>query len=105
MASDGYGESVPFALAEHWPGALGELSDAGFTLEALTPATGAELLEDVATAIQARPRVALILGAEGDGLSPAALESAHLRVRIPIAPGTDSINVTMAAAIALYRIV
>jgi tRNA G18 (ribose-2'-O)-methylase SpoU len=96
---------VPFALAEHWPGALGELTEAGFTLVALTPSAGADLLEDVAADIQARPRVALILGAEGEGLSPAALDSAHLRVRIPMASGTDSINVTMAAAIALYRIV
>jgi tRNA G18 (ribose-2'-O)-methylase SpoU len=96
---------VPFALAGHWPGALGELTEAGFTLVALTPAPGADLLEDVAADIQARPRVALLLGAEGEGLSPAALESAHLRVRIPMASGIDSINVTMAAAIALYRIV
>ena len=96
---------VPFALAEHWPGALGELTGAGFTLLALTPAPGADLLEEVAADIQARPRVALLLGAEGEGLSPAALESAHLRVRIPMASGIDSINVTMAAAIALYRIV
>jgi tRNA G18 (ribose-2'-O)-methylase SpoU len=96
---------VPFALAEQWPAALGELTEAGFLLVALTPAPGADLLEDVAADIQARPRVALILGAEGEGLSPAALESAHLRVRIPMASGIDSINVTMAAAIALYRIV
>ena len=96
---------VPFAAAEPWPGALGELTAAGFTLVALTPAPAADLLEDLAADLRARPRVALMLGAEGEGLSPAALESAHLRARIPMAPGIDSINVTMAAAIALYRIV
>jgi tRNA G18 (ribose-2'-O)-methylase SpoU len=96
---------VPFAPSEHWPGALGDLLAAGFTLVALTPAPGADLLEDVAADLRTRPRVALMLGAEGEGLSPAALESAHLRVRIPMAPGIDSINVAMAAAIALYRIV
>jgi tRNA G18 (ribose-2'-O)-methylase SpoU len=96
---------VPFASAEHWPGALGELTAAGFTLVALTPAPGADLLEDLAADLRARPRVALMLGAEGEGLSAAALESAHLCVRIPMASGIDSINVVMAGAIALYRIV
>jgi tRNA G18 (ribose-2'-O)-methylase SpoU len=96
---------VPFASAEPWPEALGELAGAGFTIAALTPAAGADLLEDVAADLRARRRVALMLGAEGEGLSPAALEWADLRVRIPMAPGIDSINVTVAAAIALYRIV
>jgi tRNA G18 (ribose-2'-O)-methylase SpoU len=96
---------VPFAPAEPWPEALGELTAAGFTLVALTPAPGADLLEDVAADLRARPRVALAVGAEGEGLSAAALEWADLRVRIPMAPGIDSINVAVAAAIALYRIV
>jgi tRNA G18 (ribose-2'-O)-methylase SpoU len=96
---------VAFAPAEPWPAALGELTAAGFTLVALTPAPGADSLEDVAADLRARPRVALLLGAEGEGLSSAALASADLRVRIPMAPGIDSVNVTVAAAIALYRIV
>jgi tRNA G18 (ribose-2'-O)-methylase SpoU len=44
---------------------------------------------------------ALLLGAEGPGLSAAALQAADLRVRIPIDPAVDSLNVTVAAAIAL----
>jgi tRNA G18 (ribose-2'-O)-methylase SpoU len=96
---------VPFAAATPWPDSLGQLTSAGFTVVALTPAPDADPLEDVAADLRARPRVALMLGAEGAGLSPAALERADRRVRIPMAPGIDSINVTVAAAIALYRIV
>jgi tRNA G18 (ribose-2'-O)-methylase SpoU len=46
-------------------------------------------------------RVALVLGAEGPGLSEAALATVDRRVRIPMAPGVDSVNVATAAAIAL----
>jgi tRNA G18 (ribose-2'-O)-methylase SpoU len=49
-------------------------------------------------------RVAFLVGAEGPGLSPAALATADLRVRIPIAAGVDSLNVATAAAIAFHRL-
>ena len=94
---------VPFASAA-WPEALHVLRGAGFMLVALTPNAPAEPLEDVATDLRARSRVALVMGAEGTGLSAGALDCADMRVRIPLAPGVDSINVTMATAIALYRI-
>jgi tRNA G18 (ribose-2'-O)-methylase SpoU len=45
--------------------------------------------------------VALLLGAEGPGLTPIALAGADRLVRIPMAPGVDSVNVATAAAIAL----
>jgi tRNA G18 (ribose-2'-O)-methylase SpoU len=95
---------VPFAPAPAWPEALRELTTAGFTLVALTPGSDAEPLEDVAADLRARARVALLVGAEGDGLSADALACADVRVRIPMAPGVDSINVTTATAIALYRV-
>jgi tRNA G18 (ribose-2'-O)-methylase SpoU len=46
--------------------------------------------------------VALLLGAEGPGLSAEALRAAHLRVRIPMATGVDSLNVATAAAVAFH---
>jgi len=46
----------------------------------------------------------LLLGAEGAGLSPQALAAAELRVRIPIDPRVDSLNVVTAAAIALHAL-
>ena len=42
-----------------------------------------------------------MLGAEGSGLTPEALGTADVRVRIPIAAGVDSLNVVVAAGIAL----
>jgi tRNA G18 (ribose-2'-O)-methylase SpoU len=49
-------------------------------------------------------RVALLLGAEGDGLSPGALAAAGRRVRIPMRAGVDSLNVATAAAIVFQRL-
>ena len=49
-------------------------------------------------------RLALLLGTEGAGLSPAVLAEADVRVRIPLAPGVDSLNVAAAAAIAFYAL-
>jgi tRNA G18 (ribose-2'-O)-methylase SpoU len=88
---------IPFARLEPWPAALAQVRAAGFTLIALTPAPDAAALSEVVR--PARP--ALLLGAEGPGLSPEALAAADLRVRIPIDPAVDSLNVTVAGAIAL----
>ena len=46
-------------------------------------------------------RLALVVGAEGPGLTEPALASVDRRVRIPMAEGVDSVNVATAAAIAL----
>ena len=92
---------LPFTRAEPWPGALDTLRRAGFTVVALTPAADAEPVEAVAARCRLGP-VALLLGAEGPGLSGAALAAADHRARIPLRPGADSLNVGHAAAIALY---
>ena len=92
---------VPFARVTEggWPGALDELRALGFTTVALTPAAEAEPLG--ALVADAPERVALVLGAEGPGLTPAALAAVARRVRIPMRDGVDSVNVATAAAIAL----
>ncbi len=92
---------VPFARVDDdsWPGVLGELHAAGVTTIALTPALDAETIGRVVA--EAPARVALVVGAEGPGLSDAALAAAGRRVRIPMAAGVDSVNVATAAAIAL----
>lgn len=99
---------VPFAVMTDWPGDLGRLRAAGFTLVALTPAVGARTLTDVASQLGAQPgtgrRIALLLGHEGSGLSDEALAAAGMHARIPMATGVDSLNVATAAAIALYEI-
>jgi TrmH family RNA methyltransferase len=50
------------------------------------------------------PRVALVVGNEGGGLSPAAREHADKLVSIPIASGVDSLNVAVAAGILLHEL-
>ena len=93
---------VPFARVQ-WPDALPKLRARGFTIAALTPDELAEPLDRFAQ--KPRPqRLALLLGNEGDGLSAAAAASADVRVRIPMNTGVDSLNVAVAAGIALSRL-
>ncbi len=93
---------VPFArLAGAWPESASLLRSKGFTIVALTPRAAAVSLG--AAALAGR-RIALLLGSEGPGLTDAALEAADLQVRIPMAPGVDSLNVATAGAIAFAEI-
>jgi tRNA G18 (ribose-2'-O)-methylase SpoU len=89
--------SLPIARATagHWPEVLGEIGGAGFDVWAMTPAADAD---DLWT-LDVPDRVAVLLGAEGPGLSRSALDRATRRVRIPISPAVDSLNVGHAAAI------
>ena len=93
--------SMPYAAAEPWPEVLRELADAGWTTIAMTPAD-APPLRDVAASVAGRP-AALVLGHEGEGLTPEAIAACSHRARIPMASGVDSVNVATAAAIALYE--
>lgn len=93
---------VPFTTLAPWPQALGMAGAHGFTLVALTPAADAEPLDRLRPA--PGERVAVLLGAEGGGLSPAALAAAARRVRIPMAAGVDSLNVATAAAVAFHHL-
>jgi tRNA G18 (ribose-2'-O)-methylase SpoU len=92
---------VPFARVdgEAWPAAIADLRAQGLTTVALTPDRAAEPLGAVVA--DAPQRVALLLGAEGPGLTAGALGAAERRVRIPMASDVDSVNVATAAAIAL----
>jgi tRNA G18 (ribose-2'-O)-methylase SpoU len=93
---------VPFAeLPGEWPGSLDLLRAAGLRVVALTPAPTALPL---AAAGLSGTRVALLVGAEGPGLTPEALAAADLRVRIPMADGVDSLNVATAAAVAFHEV-
>jgi tRNA G18 (ribose-2'-O)-methylase SpoU len=125
---------LPFTRLAPWPGALTHLRTAGFMLVALDPgatdtidalALGpegpAEMPAPDAPAAGERPapssaetdqgasakpnRVAVLVGAEGSGLTEGARLAASRRVRIPMTPGVDSLNVATALAIALHRLV
>lgn len=94
--------SVPYARLEAWPKDLEKVREAGFKLLALTPDEKASVIDDAAP--HRLDRVALMLGAEGDGLSRQALVAADEWVRIPMAHGVDSLNVGAAAAVAFYAV-
>jgi len=85
-----------------WPRALDLLAAHGYRCLALTPAPDAIDLRELRLGPQ--EKVALLLGSEGEGLSPRALAACDLRVRIPMAPGVDSLNVAAAAAVACYAL-
>ena len=56
-------------------------------------------------AVDLRGRVAIVIGSEGMGLSPALLAQADARIAIPMAPGSESLNAAAAAAIVLFEAV
>jgi tRNA G18 (ribose-2'-O)-methylase SpoU len=91
--------ALPWTRLDHRTGP-GELADAGLERVALTPAADATPLDDVDPA----PRIALLVGTEGPGLSSRWLSQADRRARIPMHAGVDSLNVSAAAAIALYAL-
>lgn len=94
--------AVPHARLGALPGGLEPLSAAGFALLALTPSGDA--IDIDALPLGPDDRVALLLGAEGPGLSDAVLARADARVRIPLAASVDSLNVGAAAAVAAYAL-
>ena len=69
---------------------------------AMTPQREASALSE-AMAAAVDERVAVVVGAEGQGLTTAALRLSDVRVRIPMSRGTDSLNVATAAALAFYE--
>lgn len=100
--SMGHALLVPCARAIDWPGELIALKDIGFRLLAMTPHSTACALPEAMTAARDE-RVAVLVGAEGPGLTPATLRLSDVRVRIPMSRGTDSLNVATAAALAFYE--
>jgi tRNA G18 (ribose-2'-O)-methylase SpoU len=93
--------TLPYARMSSWYDGLGELRRQGFRVMALTPAPDAVPIEEAATTPD---RVALVLGTEGEGLSSRWQAEADVRVRIPISPAVDSLNVAAAAAVACYAL-
>jgi tRNA G18 (ribose-2'-O)-methylase SpoU len=94
--------AVPYARLEPWPDALQTVRDKGFRLLALTPAPDAVPIQSLTSAQRGRP--ALLFGAEGAGLSRAALAASDARVVIPMRRGVDSLNVAAAAAVAFWEL-
>lgn len=111
--SMGHALLVPWARLDRWPEALHEFRAADIRVLAMTPGAGSRDVREVATRLRTGPesttRIALLLGTEGQGLSAAARAHADQLVRIDMPPGptgavADSLNVAVAAAVALHAL-
>jgi len=96
-AASGALERVPWARVVNLARALEEIGEAGFWRIALAGDAETELKEALGP-----PRVALVLGAEGAGLRPNTREHCDALARLPISDAVESLNVSNAAAVALY---
>jgi 23S rRNA (guanosine2251-2'-O)-methyltransferase len=79
---------------------LGELKDAGYWIGALTPGGETSLYE-----VDTGRRLALVIGSEGRGVRQLIAKTADFRVGIPMRGKVNSLNVAVAAAVAMFEIV
>jgi tRNA G18 (ribose-2'-O)-methylase SpoU len=93
---------IPWTRLANWPDALHSLRTRGWQLMALTPSPAAEPIRAVAASLT--PRMALLLGTEGHGLTQDALALVDRHLQIPMAGGVDSLNIAAACAIACYAL-
>ena len=100
--SMGHALLVPYAWSSEWPNELEVLRDNGFRVLAMTPNPAALTLAAAMETLEG-DKVAILVGAEGPGLNERTMRASDVRVRIPMARGTDSLNVATAAAMAFYE--
>lgn len=93
---------VPWARLPHWREAGPLIRDSGFELAAFALRDDAEDLADFVHSVP--EKLALMFGTEGEGLSRRALAAATRRVTIPMEHEVDSLNVSTAAALALWAV-
>lgn len=96
-AASGALERVEWARVVNLARALEEIGDAGFWRIGLAGEAEMELKDALGP-----PRVALVLGAEGPGMRPNTREHCDALARLPISDAIESLNVSNAAAVALY---
>jgi len=96
-AASGALERVPWVRVVNLARALEEIGEAGFWRIGLTGDADTDLKDALGP-----PRVALVLGAEGPGLRPNTREHCDALARLPISDTIESLNVSNAAAVALY---
>ncbi|NNG41068.1 RNA methyltransferase [Flexivirga sp. ID2601S] len=91
---------VPWTRIEPWPEGAKTLQEQGFSVAALALSDDAVTLDELIADLP--DRLALVLGAEGDGLSRHTLEMSDRVVRIPMAGDVDSLNVAAASAVVAW---
>jgi 23S rRNA (guanosine2251-2'-O)-methyltransferase len=96
-ASAGAAARLPVARATNLPRTLKLFADAGVLVAGLA-GDGEAALDD----LDATGALCLVVGSEGRGLSRLVGERCDLRVAVPLATGTESLNASVATGIALY---
>lgn len=89
---------VPIAAGMTTSNAVAEARSRGLSIAATAPRAGQSIYDAPLT----RP-MALLIGAEGAGLAEALVESADLRLSIPMTPPVESLNAAVATAVLLYE--
>lgn len=90
---------VPWTWIEN---PMKRLHDFGFKTAALALTDNSVSIDD--KKLMAEPRLAMVLGTEGDGLPHNVIADADYTVRIPMSHGVDSLNVGAAAAVAFWQL-
>ena len=86
-----------------WPHpGLDRLRDLGFKIAAMALSDDSVSIED--PRLMAEEKLAILLGTEGDGLSPRTIADCDYTVRIPMSHGVDSLNVAAASAVAFWQL-
>lgn len=93
---------VPWTRIDPWPQGIDVLRGQGFTVAAMALSDDAVTLDDFAA--DPPERIAVVLGAEGDGLGARTVAAADVTVRIPMAGEVDSLNVAAASAVAMWAL-
>lgn len=91
--------AVPWTWVDDPVATLGAI---GFRTAAMALTDRSVPVDD--TALKAEPRLAIIMGNEGDGLPQSTIDAADYVVRIPMSRGVDSLNVAAAAAVAFWEL-
>lgn len=91
-----------FRVPWTWIDRPSDVREAGFKVAALALSDDSVPLDH--PALKGEPRLALVLGTEGDGLSRRVIEDADYVVRIPMSRGVDSLNVAAASAVAFWEL-
>ena len=83
-------------------GSLRDLGKLGFRTAAMALTDHSISIDNHALASESK--LAIVMGTEGDGLSPETIAEADYVVRIPMSHGVDSLNVAAAAAVAFWEL-
>lgn len=106
--SMGHALTIPFTQISDqpdWIHSLSQIQAAGFHILAMTPANDALCINEYLKKRPQGQKIAILLGAEGPGLTQEAMDASTQRIKIPLVTSADSLNIAVAAAVALHRLI